>query len=373
MSPTPSAMGRPRARDLGLPLPGETGAFNAITDVPGVSVGYSTLVRDNPCVRTGVTAVLPRPQGDLVHPVWAGTFALNGNGEMTGCHWIAEGGWFTGPIAITNTFSVGMAHHGVIRWMAKRFPDVVGVDHWPLPVVAETFDGWLNDISGLHVTESDVIAAIESAKTGPLAEGCVGGGTGMIAYEFKAGTGTASRSVRTRVGDYSLGVLVQANHGLRDWLTVCGVPVGREMRDNLLWGAERGSIIAVVATDAPLLPHQLQRLARRAALGVGRGGTPASNGSGDIFIAFTTANDSGPFPEPPKMTFEALSNDDMNPLFLATVEAVDEAVLNAMLAATTTTGLDGHVATAIDSKALARRVAAAFGDMAAVSDRSIQI
>ena len=339
---------RPRAREAGLHLPGEPGASNAITDVPGVTVGYATLIRDQPCVRTGVTAVLPRPPGDLIHPVWAGTFALNGNGEMTGCHWIAEGGWFTGPIAITNTFSLGMVHHGVMRWMARRFPDVVGVNHWPLPVVAETFDGWLNDIAGLHVNENDVIAAIDAAASGPIAEGCVGGGTGMIAYEFKAGTGTASRRVTTRVGKYHVGVLVQANHGLRDWLRVCGAPVGESMRENRLWGSERGSIIAVVATDAPLLPHQLQRVARRAGLGVGRGGTPASNGSGDIFIAFTTANDPGPFPEPPLMNFQALANDEMNPLFLATVEAVDEAVLNALLAARTMTGLHGRTAHAID-------------------------
>jgi L-aminopeptidase/D-esterase-like protein len=347
------APARPRARDLGLPLRGEPGAWNAITDVPGVSVGYSTLIAEDPCVRTGVTAVLPRPAGDLLHPVWAGTFALNGNGEMTGCHWIAEGGWFTGPIAITNTFSLGIAHHGVMRWLCRRFPDVVGVSHWPLPVVAETFDGWLNDIAGLHVTEADVIAAIESAAGGLIAEGCVGGGTGMIAYEFKAGTGTASRRVAMAAGDYHLGVLVQANHGLRDWLTVCGAPVGARMGENRLWSSERGSIIAVVATDAPLLPHQLQRLARRAGLGVGRGGTPASNGSGDIFIAFTTANDPGAFPEPPMMRFEALSNDEMNPLFLATVEAVEEAVLNALLAARTMTGLHGRTVHAIDPDRLA--------------------
>ena len=352
-TPTPS---RPRARDLGLPLPGQPGAYNAITDVPGVTVGYTTLIRNDPCVRTGVTAVLPRVMGELIHPAWAGTFALNGNGEMTGCHWIAEGGWFTGPIAITNTFSLGMAHHGVMRWMARRFPDVVGVNHWPLPVVAETFDGWLNDIAGLHLSEADVIAAIETAASGVVAEGCVGGGTGMIAYEFKAGTGTASRRVATQAGDYHVGVLVQANHGLREWLRVCGVPVGERLLENRLWGSERGSIIAVVATDAPLLPHQLQRLARRAGLGVGRGGTPASNGSGDIFIAFTTANDPGPFPEPPLMSLQALANDEMNPLFLATVEAVDEAVLNALLAARTMTGLHGRTVHAIDPARLAEVV-----------------
>ena len=322
---------RPRAREVGLHLPGEPGASNAITDVPGVTVGYATLIRDQPCVRTGVTAVLPRPPGDLIHPVWAGTFALNGNGEMTGCHWIAEGGWFTGPIAITNTFSLGMVHHGVMRWMARRFPDVVGVNHWPLPVVAETFDGWLNDIAGLHVNENDVIAAIDAAAPGTIAEGCVGGGTGMIAYEFKAGTGTASRRVTTQVGKYHVGVLVQANHGLRDWLRVCGVPVGESMRENRLWGSERGSIIAVVATDAPLLPHQLQRLARRAGLGVGRGGTPASNGSGDIFIAFSTAN-AGAVSDHPLNDAQFIGNDSMDELFIGTVEATEEAIVNALVA-----------------------------------------
>jgi len=352
--PVPSI--RPRARDLGLPLPGEPGAWNAITDVAGVSVGYATLNRDAPTVRTGVTAILPRKAEQLIHPTWAGMFSLNGNGEMTGSHWIEEAGWFTGPIAITNTFSLGIVHHGVVRWMARRFPEVVGVTHWPLPVVAETFDGWLNDIAGQHVREEDVAAAIQSAASGPIAEGNVGGGTGMIAYEFKGGTGTASRRIKTRSGDFTLGVLVQANHGLRPWLTVCGRAVGAAMSDSRLWASERGSIVAVIATDAPLLPHQLKRIARRAGLGIGRGGTPSSNSSGDIFIAFTTANDAGPFPEPPLSRFDALSNEDLNPLFMATVEAVDEAVLNAMLAAQTITGLNGRTVHALDGERLRRLV-----------------
>lgn len=362
MTEQPSGDGRRRrARDLGLPIPGEPGACNAITDVPGVTVGYATVIADEPCVRTGVTAVLPRPAEHLLNPVWAGTFSMNGNGEMTGCHWIAEGGWLTGPIAITNTLSLGIVHHGVIRWLARRFPEAVGVNHWPLPVVAETFDGWLNDIAGLHLTESHVIEAIDTAAGGLIAEGCVGGGTGMIAYEFKAGTGTASRRVNTRAGSWSLGVLVQANHGLRPWLTVCGQPVGAAMAEDRLWGSERGSIIVVIATDAPLLPSQLQRLARRGAIGIGRGGTPSSNSSGDIFIAFSTANDPGRFPEPPLMRFEALSNEEMNGLFMAAVEAVDEAILNALLAARDMTGLNGRLVRAVDPDRLASLVLARGG------------
>ena len=224
-----------RARDLGLPLPGIAGPLNAITDVPGVSVGYTTLIEEDPCTRTGVSVILPRPAADLLHPIWAGTFAMNCNGEMTGCHWIRESGWFTGPIAITNTLSLGMAHHGVSRWLARSFPGVVGETHWPLPVIAETFDGWLNDITALRVCEADVFSAIESARGGLPLEGNVGGGTGMIAYEFKGGTGTASRRVETRAGAYTLGVLVQANHGVRPWLTVCGAPVGEQMPEGRLW------------------------------------------------------------------------------------------------------------------------------------------
>lgn len=341
-----------RARDLGLPLPGVTGPSNAITDVPGVAVGYQTRISEKPCLRTGVTAILPRPPGDLIHPTWAGMFSLNGNGEMTGSHWVEEAGWFTGPIAITNTFSVGAAHQGVLRWMARQFPKNVGVDHWPLPVVAETFDGWLNDIAGLHLTEDDAIAAIAAAHGGPIAEGNVGGGTGMIAYEFKAGTGTASRRVQTAAGEKTLGVLVQANHGRRHQFKACGVPVGEALPGALPWPGERGSIIIVIATDAPLLPHQLKRLARRAAMGLALSGATAGNSSGDIFIAFSTANDPGPFPEPEMLRFDVLGHEAMTPLFSATVEAVDEAILNALLAAETMTGFNGHRAEAVDPEAL---------------------
>jgi len=335
-------------------MPGTPGPWNAITDVPGVRVGYSTLIADEAgkAIRTGVTAILPRAPRDLLHPTWAGTFAMNGNGELTGCHWVREAGWFHGPITITNTCSLGIAHHATVRWLVQHFPEKIGETQWPLPVVGETFDGWLNDIAGLHLREEHVLAAIDEAASGPVAEGNVGGGTGMIAYEFKGGTGTASRVVNTRAGNYMLGALVQANHGLRPWLRVCGVPVGAIMTESMLWSTERGSIIAIVATDAPLLPIQLQRLARRVAIGIGRSGTPSGNNSGDIFLAFSTANDPGEAPSPELLRFDAINNDDMDPLFLATVESVDEAILNAMLGAETMTGKRGRVVQAIDPERL---------------------
>lgn len=340
--------GRPRARGLGLPLPGQCGVWNAITDVPEVSVGFTTLNDPVHPIRTGVTAILPRPPGQLLNPVWAGSFAMNGNGEMTGLHWIREAGWFTGPITITNTLSVGLAHHATARWMAARFAPQVGDDLWVLPVAAETYDGYLNDIAGFHVTEDHVFAAIEGASAGPVAEGSVGGGTGMIAYEFKGGTGTASRRLAVGGESFHVAALVQANHGLRPWLTVCGVPIGRDMPGDRVWEAERGSIIVILATDAPLIPTQLDRLARRAAIGIGRGGTPSGNNSGDIFLAFSTANDPGPLPEPPRLAFEALSNDLLDPVFLAAVECVEEAVLNAMVAAEPMVGKAGRRVAALD-------------------------
>jgi L-aminopeptidase/D-esterase-like protein len=339
-------------------MPGTPGKWNAITDVPNVRVGYSTLIADEAgkAIRTGVTAILPRAPQDLMHPTWAGTFSLNGNGEMTGCHWVREAGWFHGPITITNTCSLGIAHHATVRWMVEHFPERIGETDWPLPVVGETFDGWLNDIAGLHLREEHVIAAINGAVSGPLAEGNVGGGTGMITYEFKGGTGTASRVVKTKAGSYTLGALVQANHGLRPWLRVCGVPVGTMMTESTLWSGERGSIIAIVATDAPLLPIQLQRLARRVAIGIGRGGTPSGNNSGDIFLAFSTANDPGDVPDPELLRLNALNNNEMDALFLATAETVDEAILNAMLGAETMTGKRGRVVHAIDPERLAALV-----------------
>ncbi|WP_409562884.1 P1 family peptidase [Hyphomicrobium sp. MC8b] len=343
--------GKPRARGLGLPMPGVTGPLNAITDVGGVTVGFTTLRNDGGNVHTGVTAILPRAPENLAHPLWSGVFSMNGNGEMTGAHWIRDAGWFTGPITITNTFSVGLAHHATLKWMAKRF-SALGEDLWALPVAAETYDGFLSDISGFHVTEAHVMAAIDGAQPGPVAEGCVGGGTGMIAYEFKGGTGTASRIAKTRLGEHTIGVLVQANHGIKPWLTVCGKPVGDLLPGERVYENERGSIIVIIATDAPLLPGQLERLARRASIGIGRGGTPSGNSSGDIFMAFSTANDPGQLPEPAALTFTAVSNDDLDAVYLAVVESVEEAVLNAMLAAETTTGKHGRVVKAIDTEKL---------------------
>lgn len=330
-------MAKQRARDLGLDVPGTPGRWNAITDVPGVEVGVTTLIEgDGPLVpgkgpvRTGVTAILPRGHDDRLVPVWAGIYALNGNGEMTGSHWIKDGGYFYGPVLITNTQSVGMAHHAATGWMIDHFPEVKTEHFWAMPVVAETYDGVLNDINGRHLKEEHVRAALDSAKTGPVPEGAVGGGTGMICYEYKGGTGTSSR----KVGEHTVGVLVQANHGIRDWLTVFGTHVGPLMRDDLLFERERGSIIVIVATDAPMMPHQVQRMARRAAIGIGRNGTPGGNNSGDIFLAFSTAN---PIPraemETGKMSFEFLSDNDFDPYYLAAVEATEEAVINAMLAA----------------------------------------
>ena len=347
------ALSGPRARGLGLRLPGTPGPLNAITDVPGVSVGTTTLIQGD-TIRTGVTAILPRPRDHLLNPVWSGVFSLNGNGEMTGTHWIRDGGWFTGPVTITNTFSVGLAHHATVRWLAAEFPKAMERLVWVLPVAAETYDGWLNDIAGQHVTEADVIAAIDNAHTGPVREGNSGGGTGMICYEFKGGTGTASRRIHVAGADYTIGALVQANHGLRDWLTVCGTRVGEHMPANKIWSRETGSIIVVLATDAPLIPTQLERLARRASIGIGRGGTPSGNNSGDIFLAFSTANDPGPLPEQPRVHFDALSNEVLDPMFLGAVESVEEAVLNALVGAETMTGHHARRVHAIDHAELVR-------------------
>ncbi len=354
-------MDKPRARDYGLEFPGRTGAGNAITDVPGVRVGMTTLVSgEGPLVpgegpvRTGVTAILPRG-GDVVTPVWAGISALNGNGEMTGSHWIADGGHFQGPILLTNTHSVGMAHHAAVRWMIDHGEGFAGQHNWALPVVAETYDGVLNDINGQHVTEAHVRAAIDGAAAGPVAEGNCGGGTGMICYEFKGGTGTSSR----QVGAHVVAALVQANHGMRDWFTVLGAPVGRVLRDDLLFERESGSIIVIIATDAPMMPHQLQRLARRASLGIALHGTPGGNNSGDIFLAFSTAN---AMPRTRRFgdvrEFAFLNDDSFDPYYLAAVQATEEAVVNAMVAAESMTTLRPHGLTcrALDGEALAEAV-----------------
>ena len=330
-------MGKPRARDLGLDLPGQPGPLNSLTDLPGVLVGTTTIIEGDGDlaigkgpVRTGVTAILPRGRKPPLVPIWAGTYALNGNGEMTGSHWIADGGHFHGPICLTNTHSVGVAHHAAARWMIDTYPEFQDDHVWALPVVAETYDGVLNDINGQHVTEMHVRSAIDKAVDGPVVEGNVGGGTGMICYEFKGGTGTASR----KVGANTVAALVQANHGLRDWFTVLGVPVGLRLRDNLLFERETGSIIVILGTDAPMMPHQLNRMARRAALGIGRHGTPGGNNSGDIFLAFSTAN---PISRSEILggvhNFRFLSDTEFDPYYLAAVQATEEAVLNAMLAA----------------------------------------
>ena len=343
------AQTKPRARDLGIPFEGTPGPLNAITDVKGVEVGHTTLISGagkNP-VRTGVTAIIPR--GKLSKDqVLGGWFALNGNGEMTGTTWVEESGFLEGPIMITNTHSVGVVRDAVIAWRVKhdQMPQP-----WALPVVAETWDGWLNDINGFHVKPEHVFAALDNAKSGPVAEGNVGGGTGMICHGFKGGIGTASRKIDEKAGGYTIGVLAQCNHGGRQQLRIAGVPVGLEMTDEVLKKEDQGSIIVVVATDAPLLPHQLKRLARRVSMGLARVGSVAGNGSGDIFIAFSTAN-----PEAAKPSgvarLEMLANESMNALFSATVQAVEETIVNAMIAAETMTGIDGHKVIAIPHQPL---------------------
>ncbi|PYQ09496.1 MAG: aminopeptidase [Acidobacteria bacterium] len=341
----------PRARDLGIPFEfGTPGRFDAITDVPGVEVGHVTLVEGDR-IRTGVTAVLPRGRGKSgLDQCFAGAFSLNGNGEMTGIAWLEESGLLEGPVLITNTNSVGVVRDAVIDFARKRWPSAEGWTDaiWSLPVVAETWDGHLNDIYGMHVRPEHAFQAIDGARPGPVPEGNVGGGTGMICYEFKGGIGTASRALPAAEGGYTLGVLVQANFGRRHQLLVAGLPVGRELSTDLAYSrrgtadsSETGSIIIVVATDAPLLPHQLKRLARRAALGLARTGSVAGNGSGDLFVAFSTAN---PRVGDAKGTvpLAMLPNDRMGLLFEATVGATEEAILNALVAARTMSGVDGH-------------------------------
>ena len=354
---------KPRARDLGVPFDGAPGPLNAITDIANLTVGYATVIEGD-SVRTGVTAVLPRGKASGQQPVFAGVFSLNGNGELTGTHWIEESGFLEGPVLITNTHSVGVVRDAAIQWRIKHGDADASGYWWSLPVVAETWDGHLNDINGFHVQPAHVFAALDSAHGGAVAEGNVGGGTGMICHEFKCGTGTSSRIVHIANAPYTVGVLVQANYGVRGELRVAGVPVGRHMQNDLLFSkpaqqaADQGSIIIVVATDAPLLPHQLKRLARRAALGLARNGSYAGNGSGDLFIAFSTANDSAN--QTATTTVRALGNDQLDPLFLATVQAVEESIVNAMVAAETMTGRGGAKAVAIDPAAL-RKVLRQYG------------
>jgi len=366
-----------RARDLGIPFDGTPGPLNAITDVAGVTVGHTTLIRDlenDRAVRTGVTAILPRGRQSFDKPVFAGGFVLNGNGEMTGTIWVEESGMLEGPVMITNTHSVGVVRDAVIQWRVS----LGGADDsgywWSLPVVAETWDGYLNDINGFHVRPEHAHSALESAVAGPVAEGSVGGGTGMICHEFKGGIGTASRMVSSSDGNFTLGVLVQANYGIRDLLRIAGVPVGQFLREQLVYTdpalalngqpppGETGSIIIVVATDAPLLPHQLKRIARRASMGIARNGSIASNGSGDIFIAFSTAN-ANAGQSGSAATLTMLTNDNMSDLFQATVEATEEAVINAMVAARDMTGDRGHLVKALPHDEL-REVLKRFGRLA---------
>ena len=359
-----------RARDLGVPFDGTPGQFNAITDVSGVEVGATTIIRgDGPLkvgegpVRTGVTTILPRGKNDT-HPTYAGWFSQNGNGEMTGTTWVEESGLLEGPIGITNTHSVGVVRDSTIKW---ELDHKMSRQPWALPVVAETWDGWLNDLNGFHVKPEHVFAALDSARSGPVAEGNTGGGTGMICYGFKGGTGSASRVIAKDDGGYTVGVLVQCNCGSRRLLSIAGVPVGKEipMDDHTASnfpslappGSEArgdvGSIIIVIATDAPLLPHQLKRIARRATLGLGRTGSISGNGSGDIFIAFSTANpnaDDAPGPN----TVETVSNEKISPLFEAAVQATEEAIVNAMVGARTMTGIDGHMVPALPHDELQR-------------------
>jgi len=343
LTATSNSPDTPRARDLGLDFPGNPGPHNALTDVPGVLVGYSTLIAgEGPLVvgegpiRTGVTAILPRGHDPQPKPVFAGSYALNGNGEMTGTHWIRDGGYFVGPVCITNTHSVGIAHHASVGWMLDTYREDFLQHHlWAMPVIAETYDGTLNDINGRHVTEQHVRAALDSATDGAVAEGNVGGGTGMMCYEFKGGTGTASRQVAIDGETYTVAALVQANYGIRPWLTILGVPVGRHLNeDRIIQEHELGSIIVVIATDAPMLPHQLQRVAKRGAIGIGRCGSPGGNSSGDIFLAFSVAN-AAPLAMHDKAQLSAsyINDDYFDGLYEAAVDSVEEAIVNAMIAA----------------------------------------
>jgi D-aminopeptidase len=343
-----AAGAKPRARELGIPFDGTPGQLNAITDVAPIAVGYTTLIggAGAHAVRTGVTAILPRGRATLDQPVFAGVFSLNGNGELTGTHWIEESGFLEGPVTITGTHSVGAVRDAVIAWRIKQGkPDASGY-WWSLPVVGETWDGDLSDANGFHVKAEHVFAALEGARGGAIAEGNVGGGTAMICHEFKCGTGTSSRVVEIAGQRYTVGVLVQANYGVRSELRIAGVPVGKFMPVTPA-SPDHGSIIIVVATDAPLLPQQLKRLARRASLGLARNGSYAGDGSGDLFLAFSTANPAAN--QVSSFEVRALANGQLNPLFLATVQAVEESIINAMVAAESMTGVNGKTVRAIDT------------------------
>jgi len=353
----PAVLGqdKPRARNLGVPFDGTSGTWNAITDVQGVEVGETTLISGDD-VRTGVTAILPRGKRNN-DAVFAGWFSQNGDGEMTGTTWVEESGFLDGPVMITNTHSVGVVRDAVIAWQVKTGlkpeTNTYGASFFSLPVVAETYDGRLNDVNGFHVKPEHVFQALAGARSGPVAEGNHGGGTGMRCYGFKGGTGTSSRKLDARAGGYTVGVLVQCNCGTRSQLMVAGVPVGREIPEPSPRSAastpreiEVGSIIIVVATDAPLLPHQLKRLARRATMGLARTGSTSGNSSGDIFIAFSTANPDAARPAG-VADLKMLPNNEMNDLFTATAEATEEAIINAMVGAETMTGANHQTVVAL--------------------------
>ena len=352
---------KPRARDIGVQFEGTTGKFNAITDVKGVEVGHSTIIIGSGKneigkgpVRTGVTAIFPR--GKKFNPVYANWYSLNGNGEMTGTTWVTESGFLETPIMITNTNSVGVVRDAVLKWFVDT--NWYGNDQWwyTYPVVGETYDGFLNDIYGFHVQEKHVYEAIENAKSGPVAEGNIGGGTGMLTLGFKGGIGTSSRKVKINNKTYTLGAIVQSNFGSKRNLTISGVPIGKELKDtlNLVFNAPPankrqegdGSIIVIVATDAPLFPHQLKRIAHRIPLGIGAVGGRGSNGSGDIFLAFSTANPKA-FNRKNSGSVKTFPNDKISPLFEATVQVVEESIINAMIAAETMEGINNNKAYAL--------------------------
>jgi len=342
-------MNKPRARDLGLSFEGTPASLNSITDVEGIEVGYTTLI-EGENTRTGVTIIHPRGRRDHT-PVYAGHFAFNGNGEMSGAAWVEEGGFLEGPIGITNTHSVGIVRDTIIAWQVKQGAIF---QRWSCPVVGETADGWLNDMNGFHVKAEHVWSALESAAGGSIAEGNVGGGTGMICYEFKGGTGTSSRKLPEKLGGWMVAALVQANFGRRFQLTVNGVPVGRHLTAGAPFTnggnpfrQDDGSLIVIIATDAPLLPHQLRRLAKRATIGMSRTGSLGGNGSGDIFLAFSTANRGAASPASGVAVIESLTNDYLDPILSAAVHATEEAILNALIAAETMTGRDGFIVKAL--------------------------
>jgi len=376
MQPAAAAPPKVRARDLGVPFDGSPGPLNAITDVDGVQVGHTTLISGSGKlrvgvgpIRTGVTAVLPRGPESKSNPVFAAWFSQNGNGEMTGTAWIEESGFLEGPVMITNTHSVGVVRDAAIAWRVTHgAADATGY-WWSLLVVAETWDGWLNDINGFHVKPEHAFHALDTAHGGAVEEGSVGGGTGMICNGYKGGIGTASRRLDASDGGYTVGVLVQCNYGTRENLRIAGIPVGREIPAPTPYAfvpsdiQEHGSIIVVVATDAPLLPHQLKRVAHRVTLGLGRNGSISGNESGDIFIAFSTAN-SGAAQADQAVEIKMLPNDSLDPVFRATVEATEEAIVNAMIAASDMTGVDDHRVIALPHDKL-REVLNRYGRLAA--------